>query len=219
MLSSFFSKYLFFTYSTFHEADLAIIAAKCHFNLLSPVIFETRSSFLLCLPGSVKFNFSFDMKSRDNLINWLVSLKNLEAGITDSVIKRIVGVIDDDIDITTLFHDALCENVLEASVYAFNDPISAIEHFTENKENYALVISDLRMTGLNGLELLKKVKAANPKVRTILMSAHNFDEDPTYQQYMKEGIIDASIEKLVTIHRLCQRVKEELQSYQIALSK
>ncbi|HZA70036.1 MAG TPA: response regulator [Nitrososphaeraceae archaeon] len=159
------------------------------------------------------------MKSRDNLINWLVSLKNLEAGITDSVIKRIVGVIDDDIDITTLFHDALCENVLEASVYAFNDPISAIEHFTENKENYALVISDLRMTGLNGLELLKKVKAANPKVRTILMSAYNFDEDPTYQQYMKEGIIDASIEKPVTIHRLCQRVKEELQSYQIALSK
>jgi hypothetical protein len=26
----------------------------------------------------------------------------------------------------------------------------AFEHFTENKENYALVISDLRMPGLNG---------------------------------------------------------------------
>ena len=104
-------------------------------------------------------------------------------------------------------------------MYAFNDPISAIEHFTENKENYALVISDLRMPGLNGLELLKKVKAANPKVRTILMSAYNFDEDPIYQQYMKEGIIDTSIEKPVTVHRLCQRVKEELQSYQIALTK
>jgi DNA-binding NtrC family response regulator len=133
--------------------------------------------------------------------------------------KRIVGVIDDDIDITTLFHDILCENVLEASVYAFNDPIFAFEHFTENKENYALVISDLRMPGLNGLELLKKVKAANPKVRTILMSAYNFDEDPTYQQYMKEGIIDTSIEKPVTIHRLCQRVKEELENYQTAIMK
>ena len=133
--------------------------------------------------------------------------------------KRIVGVVDDDIDITTLFHDVLCENVLEASVYAFNDPISAIEHFTENKENYALVISDLRMPGLNGLELLKKVKAANPKVRTILMSAYNFDEDPMYQQYIKESVIDTTIEKPITIHRLCQRVKEELQSYQIALTK
>lgn len=128
-------------------------------------------------------------------------------------------MVDDDIDITRLFHDVLCQNILEASVYAFNDPVSAIEHFTGNKGDYALIISDLRMPGLNGLELLKKVKAVNPKVRTILMSAYNFDEDPTYQQYMKEGIIDTSIEKPVTIHRLCQRVKEELENYQIKIRK
>ncbi|HJR85350.1 MAG TPA: response regulator, partial [Nitrososphaeraceae archaeon] len=76
---------------------------------------------------------------------------------------------------TTLFHDILCENVLEASVYAFNDPIEALKHFTENQSNYALVISDLRMPGLNGLELLKKIKYTNQKVRTILMSAYNFE--------------------------------------------
>ncbi len=129
-------------------------------------------------------------------------------------VRKIVAVIDDDIDITTLFHDILCENVLEASVYAFNDPIQALKHFTENQSNYALVISDLRMPGLNGLELLKKIKNANPKVRTVLMSAYNFDEDPTYVEYMKDGVIDSSIEKPVTIHRLCQRVREELNEYQ-----
>ena len=136
-----------------------------------------------------------------------------------SDLKRIVAVIDDDIDITNLFHDVLCENIIDASVYAFNDPISALEHFTENKENYALIISDLRMPGLNGLELLKKAKVSNPKVRTILMSAYNFDEDPTYQSYMKEGVIDTTIEKPVTIHRLCQRVKDELENYQVTLKK
>jgi DNA-binding NtrC family response regulator len=133
--------------------------------------------------------------------------------------KRIVGVIDDDIDITTLFHDVLCENVLEASVYAFDDPVAALKHFTENESNYALLISDLRMPGLNGLELLKKVKVSHPKVRTILMSAYNFDEDPTYQKYMNERIIDSTIEKPVTIHRLCQRVQDELKIYQVSNNK
>lgn len=128
--------------------------------------------------------------------------------------RRVVAVVDDDIDISTLFHDILCENVQEASVYAFNDPIEALKHFTENQSKYALVISDLRMAGLNGLELLKKVKNVNPKVRTILMSAYNFEEDPTYLEYMKDGVIDSSIEKPVTIQRLCERVTEELNEYQ-----
>lgn len=132
--------------------------------------------------------------------------------------KRIVGVVDDDMDISTLFHDILCENLLDASVYAFNDPVSALQHFIENKDDYALIISDLRMPGLNGLELLKKVKLSNPKVRTILMSAYNFDEDPTFQSYMKEGIIDTTIDKPVTINRLCQRVKDELENYQIKIA-
>ncbi|HEY7777663.1 MAG TPA: response regulator [Nitrososphaeraceae archaeon] len=129
-------------------------------------------------------------------------------------IRRIVAVIDDDIDITTLFHDILCENVLEACVFAFNEPIEALKHFMENQSNYALVISDLRMSALNGLELLKKVKKVNPNVRTILMSGYNFDEDPTYLEYMKDGMIDNIIEKPVTIERLCQKVRKELNEYQ-----
>ena len=127
--------------------------------------------------------------------------------------KRLVAIVDDDIDITQLFHDALSENIDGISVVAFNDPIIAIEHFTENRENYALVISDLRMPGLNGLELLKKVKTSNPKVRTILMSAYNFEEEELYQQYMKEGVINSTIEKPVTMNRLYQRVQEELNAY------
>jgi DNA-binding NtrC family response regulator len=88
--------------------------------------------------------------------------------------KRIVSIVDDEIYITKLFHEALRENIDGISVFSFIDPVIGFEHFTENNANYALVISDLRMPGLNGLELLKKVKTSNPKVRTILMSAYNF---------------------------------------------
>ena len=128
--------------------------------------------------------------------------------------KKIVSVVDDDIDISELFHQAIRENIDGISVVSFNDPIIAFEHFTANKDNYILFISDLRMPGLNGLELLKKVKSSNRKVRTILMSAFNFEEDEKFQKYMKDGIIDSTIEKPVTIHRLCQRVTDELQDYQ-----
>jgi len=95
--------------------------------------------------------------------------------------NRIVSVVDDDVSTATFFHEALRQNIDRISVLSFIDPVKAFEHFTENKEKYALVISDLRMPGLNGLELLKKVKTSNPKVRTILMSAYNFEEEELYQ--------------------------------------
>ena len=124
--------------------------------------------------------------------------------------SRIVSVVDDDIGTATFFHEALRQNIDGVSVFSFIDPIKAFEHFTENKDNYALVISDLRMPGLNGLELLKKVKTSNPRVRTILMSAYNFEEEEKFQQYMKEEVINSTIEKPVTMNRLYERVREQL---------
>jgi two-component system response regulator YesN len=127
--------------------------------------------------------------------------------------KKIVSVVDDDLNTTELFHIALSENIEGISVVSFNDPVIALEHFAANKDVYVLVIADLRMPGLNGLELLKKVKSSNPKVRTILMSAYNFDEDLLFLKYMEEGIIDSSIDKPVTMNRLYQRVRDELNAY------
>lgn len=80
---------------------------------------------------------------------------------------RIVSIIDDELDITELFRDAICGNTDGISVVTFNDRVLALEHFTENKQDYALVISDLRMPSRNGLELLKRIKSSSPNVRTI----------------------------------------------------
>lgn len=90
---------------------------------------------------------------------------------------RIVSIIDDELDITELFRDAICGNIDGISVVTFNDRVLALEHFTENKQDYALVISDLRMPSRNGLELLKRIKSSSPNVRTILMKAYNFELD------------------------------------------
>ena len=125
--------------------------------------------------------------------------------------SRMVSVVDDDVGTATFFHEALRQNIEGISVFSFTDPVEAFEHFIENKETYALVISDLRMPGLNGLELLKKVKTSNPKVRTILMSAYNFEEEEKFQKYMEEAVINSTIEKPVTMNRLYQRVRDQLE--------
>ena len=133
--------------------------------------------------------------------------------------NKIVSIVDDEIDITDLFQDALV-GIFGISIVSFNDSVIALEHFKGNKKNYALVMTDLRMpnlNGLDGLELLKKVKKLNPNVRTILISAYEVENDVIFQQYMKEGIIDSFIEKPVTISRLCQRVRDEFEVYQLSL--
>ncbi|HZA70511.1 MAG TPA: response regulator [Nitrososphaeraceae archaeon] len=122
---------------------------------------------------------------------------------------KIVGIVDDEIDITELFQDALRGNIEGISVVSFNDPSLALEHYIKNKENYALIFSDMRMPTMSGLELLKKVKELNPHVRTILVSAYNMQVNSLFQTYLKEGAIDSVIEKPVTINRFCQKVRDE----------
>lgn len=128
--------------------------------------------------------------------------------------KKIVSIVDDEIDITELFHYAISTSIEGVSVITFNDPIIALEHFTDNKKNYALVISDLRLPNLNGLELLKKVKQLNPSVRTILISAYEVDEDQVFQNYMKQGIINLFVKKPIGLPELCQEVANQVHGYQ-----
>jgi DNA-binding NtrC family response regulator len=100
------------------------------------------------------------------------------------------------------------------SVFTFNDSLEALKHFTNNKEKYILVICDLMMSSINGLELLKKVKKLNPKIRTIIVTGFEFENNPVFETYLKQGIIDSFIVKPVRIDRLCQSVRDEFAAYQ-----
>src|SRR5437867_972122 len=133
--------------------------------------------------------------------------------------NRIVSIVDDELDITQLYQDAIYGKIDGISVVCFNNPVTALEHFIENKKDYALVISDLRMPNMNGLELLKKVKMLNSNVRTILVSAYEVKEDEVFQNYTKEGIIDLFIEKPIPINWLRQKVREQVQAYKLRMNE
>ena len=128
---------------------------------------------------------------------------------------RIVSIVDDEIDITELFQDALCSNIDGISVVSFNDTKLTLEHYAQNIQNYALIISDMRMPLMTGLELLKKVKELNPNVRTMLLSAFDMQDNPDFQKYLKDGIINSLLEKPISINRLCQEVRDEIETYDL----
>ena len=133
--------------------------------------------------------------------------------------KKIVSIVDDEIDITVLFENAICADITGISVVSFNDPGIALEHFSKNKQAYALVISDMRMPNMDGLALLNKVKELNPKVRTMLVSAYDFHNNPIFEKYLQKGIIDSFTEKPIKINRLCQKVGDEIQAYRQGVKK
>jgi DNA-binding NtrC family response regulator len=126
--------------------------------------------------------------------------------------NEIVSIVEDELDITNLFHDALRKTIYGVSVVSFNDSVRALKHFKNNKKNYRLVIADWRMPNLNGLELLNKVKKLNPNVRTILISAYEVENEPLFQRFLKEGIIDKFIQKPMTMNYLCNEVNNQLQA-------
>ena len=125
--------------------------------------------------------------------------------------KWLVAIIDDESDIVNLFRDAL-SSIKEFSIFTFTDPIVALEHFRVNKSKYAVVVSDLRMPGINGTDLVYKIKKENPLVRTLLMTAFEVD-DKVFEEYVKNDIIDGFIQKPVELRDLLSEVLKQVNIY------
>ena len=127
--------------------------------------------------------------------------------------SKFVSIVDDEGDITELFRDAL-KGLPGLSIFTFTDPTIAIEHFKINISFYALVISDLRMPEISGVQLLKTVKYLNPGVRTILMTAFDI-EDKLFQEYCNKEIINGFAQKPISLDNLVIEVSNQLHSYEL----
>ena len=125
--------------------------------------------------------------------------------------NRIVSIVDDDKDITVLFQGALRSTRIR--ILTFTDPILALEHFLVNDHTYAVVICDSKMPGLNGTELLKKMKDLNEFVRTILITAYELDHD-LFMQYAKMRIINGFLQKPIRLDDLRDEVNNQLLAYE-----
>jgi CheY-like chemotaxis protein len=81
-----------------------------------------------------------------------------------------IMLIDDDEDILYTFENILKRN--QYRVKSFFKSIDALNHFCENNPQlYDLIVMDIRMPDMNGIQLYYRLKAINPNVRILLISA------------------------------------------------
>jgi two-component system NtrC family response regulator len=99
--------------------------------------------------------------------------------MTDNVL-----IVDDDASFRRVVEYTLEEEGFETT--AFGDPEKAMQAFQEVP--FSLVVTDMMMPGLSGLELLPRMRAVAPEVPVIVVTAHA-DVDNAVEA-MREGAFD-----------------------------
>lgn len=118
-------------------------------------------------------------------------------------------IIDDDESIRKTIAGYLRRQGYE--VLTASDGIEGVE--TAGREQIDLVISDIRMPGLNGIEVLERIKEIDGHIQVILITAH--DDMQSTVMAMQKGAYDY-IEKPLEIERLKVAVKRALENKQLS---
>lgn len=81
---------------------------------------------------------------------------------------KILLVDDEELQLIRL--ENACKKVMPNSeFFSFTNPIKVVE----SNINFDLAFLDIEMPGLNGIQLAKKLKSINPKIKIIFVTAYN----------------------------------------------
>ncbi len=83
-------------------------------------------------------------------------------------------VVDDDEDIAKIFNEFI--RLLNVEVISFTDPFNAFTHFKTDPNKFSLIISDMTMPGMNGIELARKIRELNKSVEIIVITAFDIKD-------------------------------------------
>ena len=123
--------------------------------------------------------------------------------------KANILVVDDEEDIANLIKIALEKDGFK--VETFKDPLLALNHFKSNLKKFSVIVSDVRMPGMSGIELIAHIKKLEPKVNAMFMTAFDVDYiKPELEKYDYE--IARIFQKPFSIKMLCEQIKIQLDN-------
>jgi CheY-like chemotaxis protein len=126
----------------------------------------------------------------------------------DSTKNHGILVVDDYKDISYLVKILLQKYGFD--VYEFNDPLLALNYFKENAKKFALIITDVMMPGMSGIELLVKIKEISLDIKSFLMTS--FEIDAIKSEVVKNAIeISEVIQKPILLKELVISVKKHIK--------
>jgi DNA-binding NtrC family response regulator len=112
-------------------------------------------------------------------------------------------IVDDDPDIVQVLKLGLQKNGF--LVKAFTNSEEALQSFKSNAEDYCLMLSDIRMPGLSGIQLARKVKETNPGVKVVLMTAFEI-RDSEFSKVFPSMHVDGFVQKPIRIGDLTNKI-------------
>ncbi|MFZ7104921.1 MAG: HD domain-containing phosphohydrolase [Peptococcaceae bacterium] len=123
---------------------------------------------------------------------------------------KMLLIIDDEINIRVTLKEYLEEEGYESLTAATAEEALRIL----KQKNIRVVISDLKMPGMNGLDLLKLFKKENPQKFTQFIMITGFNDTNTMRLGFKEGAIDY-LYKPVTLEEVKSAVEKGLEKYMV----
>ena len=100
--------------------------------------------------------------------------------------------VDDEQDVQTLFEQRFRREIKSGEmefVFAYSGD-EAIEYLTRHVHEAVLILSDINMPGMSGLELLKKIKQKFENPPPVVMMITAYGDDYNYNQAIKLGADD-----------------------------
>jgi CheY-like chemotaxis protein len=116
----------------------------------------------------------------------------------------IIFVVDDSVELGEMVGMVLADAGYDPRV--FSNPLEALQVLESGGPYPSLLISDFRMPGINGLELIHRCKLIHPTLKVIAASANMLDEEMEKYPFRPERILA----KPYTTHALLNLVKSLL---------